>query len=51
MEAEQAMIGGDWEAKHNHPHRELLQDAAIIEKKGFYAETKEKARVLSKSVI
>lgn len=31
MEAERAMIGGNWEAKHNHLHRELLQDAAIIE--------------------
>ena len=31
MEAERAMIGGNWEAKHNPLHRELLQDAAIIE--------------------
>ena len=30
MEAERAMIGGNWEAKHNPLHRELLQDAAII---------------------
>jgi hypothetical protein len=31
MEAERAMIGGNWEAKHNPLHRGLLQDAAIIE--------------------
>ena len=31
MEAERAMIGGNWEAIHNPLHRELLQDAAIIE--------------------
>ena len=31
MEAERAMIGGNWEAIHNPLHCELLQDAAIIE--------------------
>lgn len=30
MEAERAMIGGNWEAKHNHLHCELLQNTAII---------------------
>ena len=30
MEAERAMIGGNWKAIHNPLHRELLQDAAII---------------------